>query len=88
VSYKTRQLSPQSTSRVRIAMKSPWSTPPQNMRDMQFLRSWLELDSTVDDDEFPKSCFNWNAALGMVIAVGISSAFWLGAAEAIARLTR
>lgn len=88
MSYKTRQLSPHSTSRVTIAVKSPWSKPPQNMRDMLFLRSWLELDSSVDDDDLPKSRFNWNAALGIVIAVGISSAFWLGAAEAIARLTR
>lgn len=88
MSSKTRQLSPQSTSRLRIAVKSPWNTPPQNLRDMHFLRSWLELDSTVYDDDVPRSRFNWNAALGIVITVGISSAFWLGAAQVIARLTR
>jgi len=88
VSYKTGQLSPQSTSRVRIAVKSPWSASPQDKGDIVFLRSWLELDSTVDDDEPPTSRLNWNAALGIVITVGVSSAFWLGAAEVITRLTR
>jgi hypothetical protein len=89
MSYRFTQLSPQSTGgiNVRFAVRGPWSTPPENLREMQFWRSWLEIDSEVDGTR-PRSRFNWNAVLGVAVMTVVSSGFWAGVGFMIARLAR
>ena len=89
MSYRLSQLSPQSThgTSVRIAVQGPWSTPPESLRDMQFWRSWLELDSEVDKAKTPTH-IRWNAVLGLVVVVGISASFWTGVGLLVAHIWR
>jgi hypothetical protein len=89
MSYRFTQLSPQSThgTSVRFAVRGPWSTRPENLRDMQFWRSWLEIDSEVDETR-PHSRINWNAILGLAVMTVVSSGFWAGVGFMISRVWR
>ena len=89
MSYRFTQLSPQSTheTNVRFAVRGPWSTRPENLRDIQFWRSWLEIDSEMDETR-PRSRFNWNAVMGLAVVAAVSSGFWAGVGFMIARLAR
>jgi hypothetical protein len=67
-----------------------WSTS-EKFRDMQFLRSWFELDPEVDQVR-PRlglngSNVNWNAVMGLAVMAGISVGFWTGVGLLIARLS-
>jgi hypothetical protein len=87
MSYRFSQLSPQGTngSNVRISVQGPRSTRPERFRDMQFWRSWLELDSEIEQTAKP-SRVNWNAVLGVAVTLGISAAFWTGVGVAVAQI--
>ena len=88
MSYRLTQLSPQSTeNKLRVIVSHSWSTAPENFREMQFWRSWLELDSDLER-EVPRSRFNWSLVCGFVVALGVSAAFWFGLGSLIARLLR
>ena len=89
MSYRLTQLSPQSThgNNVRFAVRSSWSTHPENLRDMQLWRSWLEIDSAVDETR-PRSRFNWNAVMGLAVMTVVSSGFWAGVGFVVARVCR
>jgi hypothetical protein len=52
---------------------------------MQFWRSWLELDSEIEQTAKP-SRVNWNAVLGVAVTLGISAAFWTGVGVAVAQI--
>ena len=87
MSYRFSQLSPQGTNgnNVRISVQGPWNTSPDRFRDIQFWRSWLELDSEIDHPAKP-SRVNWNAVLGLAVTLGVSAAFWTGVGVAVAQI--
>ena len=90
MSYKLLQLSPQTSTRgtsMKIAIEGPWSAPPGNSRDVQFLRSWLEYDSELDED-VAKGRFNWGTISGMALAFVVSAGFWAGVGLIVARIWR
>ncbi len=60
-------------------------TPPANLDDARFVRSWLVYDSDLDLD-CPPGHVNWSMVLGLVVAAVVSASFWLGAGVMIARL--
>jgi hypothetical protein len=96
MSYRFTQLSPKSTSgmNLKIAVHGPadelteklWSTS-EKFRDVQFLRSWFELDTEVDrvGSRLGKRT-NWNALYGFAVMAVVSGGFWLGVGLLIARL--
>jgi len=60
-------------------------TPPANLDDAKFVRSWLVYDSDLDLD-CPPGHVNWSMVLGLVVAAVVSASFWLGAGVMMARL--
>jgi hypothetical protein len=91
MSYKILQLSPLSTRsmHVKIMIEGPWSVPPANFRQAQFLRSWMDYDSGIPFGRHAESAgFNWNALLGLLLAVGISAGSWAGIGLSLSRLLR
>jgi len=89
MSYRLSQLSPQASTgetTTRIAVKGSWSAPPERFRDVQFWRSWMELDSEVDESH--RSRVNRDAILGLALVVGISASFWTGVGLLVARIWR
>ncbi len=90
MSYKSLQLSPRtSTSRtsMRVAIHGPWSSPPGKSPDIQFLQTWLEYDSDLDEGVVQRR-FNWGALAGLTLAVGFSASFWVGVGLIVARIWR
>ena len=88
MSYRISQLSPQTSTHgmnMRIAVRGPWSDPPEGLRNMQFWRSWLELDSE-EDEKTGQGRVRWNAILGLALMVGISAGFWAGVGFLVAHL--
>jgi hypothetical protein len=91
MSYKVLQLSPLSTrgTHVKILIEGQWSNPPVNFGDVTFLRSWAVYDSAVDvGNDAATAGFNWNALLGLVVAVGISASFWAGVGITLSHVLR
>jgi hypothetical protein len=53
-----------------------WDVPPLNWEDMKVFRSWLVYDSDVDPDR--SRGIDWNAVMGLAVAVTVSATFWTG----------
>jgi hypothetical protein len=51
---------------------------------MQFWRSWQEYRSPAAR----RSRFNWNAAMGLVITLGISVGFWTAVGLTVAHFSK
>jgi hypothetical protein len=75
-------------------MAITWKAPPRNvgrfwessaLRDVQFLRSWLEYDSEFEAKLAARG-INWNAVLGLALASVVSVTFWAGMAVILAHL--
>ncbi len=96
MSYRVMQLSPLSTRsmHLKIMIEGPWSAPSANFGDATLLRSWMVYDSMVYDSRMlfgqdaNTTGFNWNALLGLVLAVGISASSWAGIGLTLSRLLR
>jgi hypothetical protein len=87
MSYRFSQLSPRTSTRgitMRMALRGPWSDSPGDSPDAQFLRSWIEDDS--DEDDSAQGRTNWGLVSGIVLAVGVSAAFWAGVGWMISRI--
>jgi len=84
VSYKSSQLSPQSTrnASLRIAILGPWNSQPPNCRDAELFRSWLVYDPELD----APYRIDRNVMLGIALVFGVSASFWAGVGFAIAQL--
>jgi hypothetical protein len=54
-------------------------------RDAEFLRSWLVYDSECADNGHS---YNWNALLGLGLAVCVSIACWVGLGMMLTRLLK
>jgi hypothetical protein len=67
-----------------VVIASPWSAPPENLRNMRFWRSRIEYYSPSDERQ--QACINWNAVMGIMITFGISAGFWAGMGFAIAHI--
>ena len=89
MSYRTSQLSPQSTNAecLRVVLQGPPTDSPEGRPDMQFWRSWVEFDSREGNDKKSHK-LNWSAVLGLMVVVGISACFWAGLGVLIARVVR
>ena len=95
MSYRFTQLSPQSTHgmNLKIAVHGPadelkeklWNTSGK-FKDVQFLRSWFELDTEVDRDGRSGAKGNWNRLYGFAVMAVVSGSFWVGVGLLIARL--
>ena len=91
MSYKVLQLSPLSTRsmHLRIMIQGPWSAPPPDFPDASFLRSWLVYDSGMPFGRDGAAVgFNWNALLGLLLAVGVSAGAWAGIGLSLSRLLK
>jgi hypothetical protein len=100
MSYRFKQLFPESTRgmNLKMAVHGPadefteklWSTS-EKFRDVQFLRSWFELDTEVDRlgsrSKGSRDRFNWDAVMGFAVMAGISGGFWAGIGLLIARMS-
>ena len=87
MSYKRLQLSPQASTRgtnMRIAIQGPWSAPLGSSPDMQFLKSWLEYDSELEDVAGRR--VNRRPALGLALSFGLSATFWAAIVLIVARV--
>jgi hypothetical protein len=62
---------------LRFGVELPWSIPPASLRDVHFLRSWLEYDSELHEGRTRRG-LNWYPIVGMVVTVAVSAAFWTG----------
>jgi hypothetical protein len=89
MSYKPAKLSPASTqgSKLKFAIRGPWSMPPASSRDVQFLQTWLEYDSDTIGGTAPGQV-NWSAVGGFVLVAAISASFWTGIGFAVAHALR
>jgi hypothetical protein len=81
VSYRISQLSPLTSTTVRLAV--PLSTAPDDFRNVYLLRSWLEYDSAVDELGSRRDV-RWYKVFGLLVMAGISVSFWTGVAWLIA----
>jgi hypothetical protein len=70
------QLSPQTSTRRTMAVRSPWNDPTGNSPDAQFLRTWLRYNSLRRDISHGR--INWGVVYGVLFALGVSAAFWAG----------
>ena len=77
---------------VAITWKAPrqnlgrfWGSSAFELRDVQFLRSWLEYDSEFEA-KLPARRINWNMLLGLALASVVSVSFWAGMAVMLGRL--
>ena len=62
---------------------APWGTPPVNVEDTRFFRSWLVYDS---DFEITRTHgrVNWNVIAGVALTIVVSAAGWGGIAWLVA----
>ncbi len=81
--------SSQTSTNTRLAVQVLWSAPPEGFQNAQFLRSWFEYDSSEYDSGVsktsPRTGFNWNVILGLLLVIGMSVGFWAGMAWLVAR---
>ena len=69
----------------RIKVRKRENVRIDNAGDVHLLRSWYEYDSQAERRS-AKGRFNWNALLGVVVVVAVSSAFWAGLGMLVARI--
>lgn len=69
---------------MRFGVPLPWSIPPASLRDVHFLRSWLEYDSQHNDGKIRRG-LNWYPVVGMILTIGVSASVWTGIGLILAR---
>jgi len=69
---------------LRFAVQNPGHAPHAGLRDLHFLRSWLEYDSEMEESG-PHQGMNWYPVLGMLLVVGVSAGFWAGVGFMVTR---
>jgi hypothetical protein len=62
----------------------PWRAPAGSLRDIHFLRTWIELDSQKSPTGSGKS-INWSKVFGLTLVLGVSGGFWAGVGLLVAR---
>ena len=84
--YKVPQLLV-NTEKFRMNIGHFGAQRPAAASDIRFLRSWITYDSHLGDER-PKGRINWTAAMGMVLAMGVSVGFWIGLGMLIVEVRR
>jgi hypothetical protein len=82
------QLSPISGTREsQLDLPSPerWKRPLTNWEDTKFFRSFLVYDFDLKPGH-TEGLVNWNAVLGLALAVVVSLTFWAGVGLMIERV--
>jgi len=51
--------------------------PPENVKEMRVMRSYIEYDSGMDDQKTPVRA-NWTMIWGIVVVAAVSVGFWAG----------
>jgi hypothetical protein len=69
----------------RIKVQNRRNALVDSASDVHVLRSWYEYDGQADR-RGAGGRFNWNALLGIVVVVAVSSAFWAGIGMLVARI--
>jgi len=69
----------------RIKVQNQGNAPIDGASEVHLLRSWYEYDSQAER-RTARGRFNWNAVLGIVVVVAVSSAFWAGVGMLVARI--
>jgi hypothetical protein len=69
----------------RVKVQNRGNARIDNASDVHVLRSWYEYDSQAERRS-ARGRFNWNAVLGIVVVVAVSSAFWAGVGMLVARI--
>jgi hypothetical protein len=64
-----------------------WPSSPFELRDVQFLRSWLEYDLEFDA-QLSGRRVNWNALLGLALVSVVSASFWAGLVVTLSHLLK
>jgi hypothetical protein len=75
------QPSPISHAHDSLPFSEHWQAMPADSEEIKFFRSWLVYDSDLGLNRTPGT--NWNAALGLGLAVIVSAIFWAGVALAV-----
>lgn len=89
MSYRLSQLSPQTSTRginVTMAVRRSSDAANGTSPDAQFLRSWLEYDSSKRG--VSRGRVNWGAVSGLALAVAVSATFWAAMGLIVVRLWR
>jgi len=79
MSYKQSHLTWLSSTppaHIRLPIRRAWGAAPTHVLDTKFLRSWLVYDSSLEAGKTVGSA-NWNTILGLGLAVGLSTGFWV-----------
>ena len=62
----------------KIVVPGPGNTPPpENVKEMRVMRSYIEYDSGMDDQKTPVRA-NWTMIWGIVVVAAVSVGFWAG----------
>jgi hypothetical protein len=72
-----------STARLASACL-PWRAPAGSLRDIHFLRSWIELDAQKSPTGSGRR-INWGKVLGLMLVVAVSGGFWTGVGLLVVR---
>jgi len=67
----------------KIVVPGPGNTPPpENVKEMRVMRSYIEYDTAMGDHEAPDqetpARANWTMIWGIVVVAAISVGFWAG----------
>ncbi len=85
MNYRVTLSPPTDGTGIRVIITSP-AHDAENLRIMQFWRSWLEYN-TGDERKF-RWHLNWNVVFGLAVTVSVSAAFWTGVGLLIAHVWR
>jgi hypothetical protein len=70
---------PQQDPAANLPLRERWEGPAAKWENAEVFRSWLVYDSDLEaEHSSSKGHFNWNAVLGLALAVAVSVTFWVG----------
>jgi hypothetical protein len=69
----------------RIKVQNQGNARIDSAGEVHLLHAWYEYDSQAER-RTARGRFNWNAVLGIVVVVAVSSAFWAGVGMLVARI--
>jgi hypothetical protein len=68
---------PRQDPAANLPLRERRKRPATKWDDAEVFRSWLVYDSDLEAER-SEGHFNWNAVLGLALAVAVSVTFWVG----------